>query len=79
MPGQDPLVAVEQHRIGETELPDRPCDPRNLLCAMRPRVAGIGDQLVDPPVEDRQLAQLTPTSNFATLRALVRGGCLRIR
>ena len=47
MPGDDPVVAVEQNRVGETEFPDAAGDLRDLVLGMRPRVAGIGDQRLD--------------------------------
>jgi GAF domain-containing protein len=55
MPGDDPVVAVEQNRVGETELADAAGDLRDLRLGMRPRVAGIGDQRL---FSDKQIALL---------------------
>ena len=48
VPGDDAVRAVDQHRVGEAELPDRARDQRHLRLAVRPRVAGVGDQLIEP-------------------------------
>jgi hypothetical protein len=41
MPGDDPVVAVEQDRVGEPELADAAGDLGDLRLGMRPRVPGI--------------------------------------
>jgi hypothetical protein len=41
MPGDDPVVAVDQDRVGEPELADAAGDLRDLRLGMRPRVPGI--------------------------------------
>jgi hypothetical protein len=50
--GDDAVIAVDQHRVGEAVLADRAGDQRDLVVAVRPRVPGVGYQLPDGPVLD---------------------------
>jgi hypothetical protein len=42
MPGDDPVLAVDQDRVRKAELADAAGDLRDLRIAVRPRVAGVG-------------------------------------
>jgi hypothetical protein len=47
VPSQDPVLAIDQHRVGEPEAPDALCDLSDLLARMGSNVARPGPQLVD--------------------------------
>lgn len=53
MPGDDRALPVDEDRIREAELADRGGDLRDLRVAVRARVGGVGDQLLDRPALDR--------------------------
>ena len=42
--GDNAVLFVDQHRVGEAKFADRGGDLRNLLVAVRARVSGVGDQ-----------------------------------
>ena len=44
MAGDNAVLFVDQHRVGEAKFADRGGDLRDLLVAVRARVSGIGDQ-----------------------------------
>ena len=50
VPSDHPVLAIDEHGVGEAELPDRAGDQRQLLLRMRPGIARIGDQARDRPV-----------------------------
>ena len=52
--GDDAVLAVDQHRVGEAVLADRAGDQRHLRLAVGAGVAGVGDQARDRAVVDRQ-------------------------
>jgi hypothetical protein len=54
VPGDDPALGVDQHRVGEAERPDRGGDLLDLPLRVRPGVARIGDKAGDRPADDRQ-------------------------
>jgi hypothetical protein len=53
--GDDPAGGVCQHRVGKAKGLDAGGGLLDLGLAVRPRVAGIGDELADRPVHDRQV------------------------
>jgi hypothetical protein len=42
--GDNAVLLVDQHRVGEAKFADRSGDLRDLLVAVRARVSGVGDQ-----------------------------------
>jgi hypothetical protein len=52
VPGDDPVLAVDQDRVGETDFSDATGALRDPSVAMRPRVAGVGDQRLDGAHDD---------------------------
>ena len=54
MAGDDATVTIDQDRAVEAELPDAGCDLRDLLIAVRARIAGIGNQGRDRSIVDLQ-------------------------
>jgi hypothetical protein len=42
--GDNAVLFVDQHRVGEAKFADRGGDLRDLLVAVRARVSGVGDQ-----------------------------------
>ncbi len=54
VPDDDPVRAVDQHRVREAELADRAGDQRHLGVGMRAGIARVGDQARDRPVRDPQ-------------------------
>ena len=42
--GDNAVLFVDQHRVGEAKFVDRGGDLRDLLVAVRARVSGVGDQ-----------------------------------
>src|SRR5690625_5256864 len=54
VPGYDDIVFTDKDRIDEDELSDRAGDLCDLISAMRPGVADIGDELIDRDFGDLQ-------------------------
>jgi hypothetical protein len=42
--GDNPVLFVDQHRVGKAKFADRGGNLRDLLVAVRARVSGVGDQ-----------------------------------
>jgi len=45
MPGDDPIVSIDQDRVGESELLDAGCDLADLRRVVRPAVARVWNQI----------------------------------
>ena len=63
VPSDHPVLAIDEHGVGEAELADRAGDQRQLLLRMRPGIACIDDQTRDRPVlepETEAGLQVTP-------------------
>ena len=54
VPGDDAVLAVDQHRVGEAELADRAGDQRHLRLAVGAGIAGVGDERIDRAVLEAQ-------------------------
>ena len=66
----DPVPAVHEDRVGESELLHRRRDLPDLLRRVGPGVAGVGDQRLERAVIDGQMLQEGPLEVAgATLRA----------
>lgn len=68
MAGEDPVLPVDQHRVGEAEGPDRPCDLPHLL-------AGMGTGVLRPGGELRDLDLLDTAAHGSLLLMFGRGTC----
>ena len=53
--GDNAVLFVDQHRVGEAKFADRGGDLRDLLVAVRARVSGVGDQRRAPAPRSRFL------------------------
>ena len=51
--GDNAVLFVDQHRVGEAKFADRGGDLRDLLVAVRARVSGVGDQRRAPAPNNR--------------------------
>jgi hypothetical protein len=51
--GDNAVLFVDQHRVGEAKFADRGRDLRDLLVAVRARVSGVGDQRRAPAPNNR--------------------------
>ena len=51
--GDNAVLLVDQHRVGEAKFAHRGGDLRDLLVAVRARVSGVGDQRRAPAPNNR--------------------------
>jgi len=70
VPGDDAVVAIDENRVGETELDDRCGNPGDLRVGVR---AGVGNQGIDRAVLDVERAQ-SGNPKSKTRRASPPGG-----
>jgi hypothetical protein len=72
--GDHTVLAIDQDRVGPAELGDAGGDARDLLVAVRARIAGVGDQRLDLAVRDGERVQNRCLGNEEARRRRTVGG-----